>query len=150
DLFGTPTLLMHGDTLCIDDHEYMHFRETVRDAAWQKDFLEKTMAERDRIVHEFREISRNSTAAKLPEIMDVNQKAVEAVMREQRVHRMIHGHTHRPREHVFTLDGRTARRMVLGDWYEQGSVLRADANGWELEGLPLAGAAKTEKRLVEN
>jgi len=53
------------------------------------------------------------------------------------VQRLIHGHTHRPKEHVFNLDGRPARRMVLGDWYEQGSVLSVDARGWTLEGLPL-------------
>ncbi len=137
DLYGTPTLLMHGDTLCTDDVEYMQFRNTVRNASWQKEFLEKSVAERDRIVHEYREISKNSTAAKEPEIMDVNQQAVEAIMRAQRVRHLIHGHTHRPREHRFELDGRPARRMVLGDWYEQGSVLRVDANGWVLEGLPL-------------
>ena len=137
DLHGTPTLLMHGDTLCTDDVEYMRFRNTVRDASWQQEFLQKSVAERDRIVHEYREISKNSTAAKEPEIMDVNQRAVEAIMRAQRVQRLIHGHTHRPREHRFKLDGRPARRMVLGDWYEQGSVLRVDAHGWVLEGLPL-------------
>ena len=150
DLYGTPTLLMHGDTMCTDDVEYMHFRKMVRDPAWQQEFLKKSVEERDRIGSEYREISRNSTAAKQPEIMDVNQNAVEAIMREHRVLRLIHGHTHRPREHLFTLDGRPARRMVLGDWYTQGSVLRVDANGWVLEGLPLVGAADAEKRLVKN
>ncbi len=146
DLYGTPTLLMHGDSLCTDDTEYMTFRAQVRNPAWQKEFLGKSVAERDRIVHDFREISKNSTAAKKPEIMDVNQKAVESVMREHRVQRLIHGHTHRPKEHVFNLDGRPARRMVLGDWYEQGSVLQVDAQGWQLESLPLAHAeAKDEK-----
>ncbi|MEW6330352.1 MAG: UDP-2,3-diacylglucosamine diphosphatase [Pseudomonadota bacterium] len=137
DLYGTPTLLMHGDSLCTDDVEYMAFRAQVRDPAWQKQFLSMSVPERDRIVRDFREISKNSTASKKPEIMDVNQNAVEAIMREHGVQRLIHGHTHRPREHVFTLDGRPARRMVLGDWYEQGSVLRVDAQGWKLEGLPL-------------
>jgi UDP-2,3-diacylglucosamine hydrolase len=150
ELYGTPTLLMHGDTMCTDDVEYMDFRKTVRSAAWQQDFLAKSVAERDRIVHEYREISKHSTAVKQPEIMDVNQKAVEAVMREHGVQRLIHGHTHRPREHLFSLDGRPARRMVLGDWYQQGSVLRVDANGWVLEGLPLGGAADAEKQLVKN
>jgi UDP-2,3-diacylglucosamine hydrolase len=146
DLYGAPTLLMHGDSLCTDDTEYMTFRATVRSPAWQKEFLGKSIAERDRIVRDFREISKNSTAAKKPEIMDVNQKAVESVMREHHVQRLIHGHTHRPKEHVFNLDGRPARRMVLGDWYEQGSVLRVDAQGWQLESLPLAHAeAKDEK-----
>jgi UDP-2,3-diacylglucosamine hydrolase len=137
DLYGTPTLLMHGDTLCIDDIEYMNFRAQVRGTAWQKEFLAKSVAERDRIVHDFREISKNSTAEKNPEIMDVNHKAVESVMRQHRVQRLIHGHTHRPQEHLFNLDGQPARRMVLGDWYDQGSVLRVDARGWVLESLPL-------------
>jgi UDP-2,3-diacylglucosamine hydrolase len=137
DLHGTPTLLMHGDSLCTDDVEYMAFRAQVRNAAWQREFLARPVAERDRIVRDFREISKNSTASKKPEIMDVNQKAVEAIMREHGVQRLIHGHTHRPMEHVFDLDGRPARRMVLGDWYEQGSVLSVDAQGWVLESLPL-------------
>ena len=150
DLHGTPTLLMHGDSLCTDDTEYMTFRAQVRSLEWQKEFLGKSIAERDRIVRDFREISRNSTAAKKPEIMDVNQKAVESVMREHHVQRLIHGHTHRPKEHVFNLDGRPARRMVLGDWYEQGSVLSVDARGWMLEGLPLGKTDKSEKRKVKS
>jgi UDP-2,3-diacylglucosamine hydrolase len=62
-------------------------------------------------------------------------------MREHRVQRLIHGHTHRPKEHVFNLDGQPARRMVLGDWYEQGSVLNVDARGWMLEGMPLTSSS---------
>lgn len=150
DLHGIPTLLMHGDTLCIDDIEYMNFRAEVRSHQWQKAFLSKSIAERDKIVHDFREISKNSTAAKKPEIMDVNQQAVDSVMSKYRVQRLIHGHTHRPKEHVFSLDGQPARRMVLGDWYEQGSVLRVDARGWILEGLPLAKAAQAEKLHVKS
>ena len=88
-------------------------------------------------MHDFREISKNSTAVKNPEIMDVNHKAVESVMRQHRVLRLIHGHTHRPQEHLFNLDGQPARRMVLGDWYDQGSVLRVHARGWVLESLSL-------------
>lgn len=150
DLHGTPTLLMHGDSLCIDDHEYMTFRHKVRNPAWQREFLDKPVAERDAIVRDFREISRNSTASKKPEIMDVNQQAVETVMREHGVHRLIHGHTHRPKEHLFTLDAQPARRMVLGDWYEQGSVLSVDARGWRLENLPLESSVKSENLKVKN
>lgn len=144
NLRGIPTLLMHGDSLCTGDVEYMAFRKQVRNPAWQKEFLAKPVVERDRIVRDFREISKNSTAAKKPEIMDVNQQAVEAVMREHQVLRLIHGHTHRPKEHVLTLDGQPARRMVLGDWYEQGSVLRVDANGWVLETLALPRETRAE------
>lgn len=133
DLHGIPTLLMHGDTLCIDDIEYMNFRSKVRSHSWQRGFLGKSVKERNLIVHNYREISKNSTAAKKPEIMDVNQGAVDNIMRENRVYRLIHGHTHRPKEHVFKLDGQPACRMVLGDWYEQGSVLQVNARGWVLE-----------------
>jgi len=147
ELHGVPTLLMHGDSLCTDDIEYLRFRAQVRTPAWQKEFLAKPVAEREAIVRNYREISKISTATKKPEIMDANPQAVEAVMREHRVHRMIHGHTHRPREHVFSLDGQPARRMVLGDWYEQGSVLRVDDRGWELESLPLARAQTKDEKL---
>ncbi|MCR4347505.1 MAG: UDP-2,3-diacylglucosamine diphosphatase [Sulfuricaulis sp.] len=150
DLHGTTTLLMHGDSMCTDDVEYMAFRAQVRNTAWQQAFLGKPVAERDKIVRDFREISKNSTASKKPEIMDVNQKAVEAVMRDHGVQRLIHGHTHRPNEHIFTLDGQPARRMVLGDWYEQGSVLSVDARGWALKGLPLEKTLTNEKMKVKS
>jgi UDP-2,3-diacylglucosamine hydrolase len=85
-----------------------------------------------------REHSQSATAQKASEIMDVNQSAVESFMRTHTTPILIHGHTHRPGEHRFTLDDAPARRVVLGDWYEQGSVLRCTALGWQLETLPLA------------
>ena len=30
ELYGTPTLLMHGDLLCTDDRRYQAFRRVVR------------------------------------------------------------------------------------------------------------------------
>ncbi|MEK7191302.1 MAG: UDP-2,3-diacylglucosamine diphosphatase [Pseudomonadota bacterium] len=138
ELYGEPTLLMHGDLLCTADTDYMKFRAMVRDPAWQGDFLAKSLAERNGIFNNYREISKATTTKKPPEIMDVAQSAVENVMRRHNVRRLIHGHTHRPGEHVFTLDGAPARRMVLGAWYEQGSVLRVDAKGWALGTLPTA------------
>jgi UDP-2,3-diacylglucosamine hydrolase len=140
DLYGMTTLLMHGDTLCTDDVEYMAFRAVVRDEKWQREFLARSVAEREALIRRTREYSKMSTSRKKPEIMDVTQHAVEAAMRAHNVHDLIHGHTHRPGEHRFTLDGAPARRMVLGDWYEQGSVLRVTAEGWVLEGLALPEA----------
>lgn len=136
-LYDTPVLLVHGDSLCTDDVEYMTFRALVRSEAWQREFLGKSLAEREAIGRHFREQSQLSTSRKQLEIMDVTPSAVEKLMREYRVRDMIHGHTHRPAQHLFQLDGQPARRMVLGDWYEQGSVLRCDATGWVLENLPL-------------
>jgi len=143
-LYGMPVLVSHGDSLCTDDTEYMTFRAIVREAEWIKNFLAKSLKERDEIFHSYRKISKAATAQKKPEIMDVNQQAVESMMRSHGVHHLIHGHTHRPGEHVFDLDGSPARRMVLGDWYEHGSVLRCDANGWKLRNLPLPTGVKSQ------
>jgi UDP-2,3-diacylglucosamine hydrolase len=135
DLYGKPVLLMHGDSLCTDDVEYQAFRRMVRSETWQREYLSKTVAERDAISRRYRQMSKTATANKRPEIMDVNQGAVATVMRQHQVYELIHGHTHRPGQHDFDLDGRRARRHVLGDWYEQGSVLRCDSHEWTLQTL---------------
>jgi UDP-2,3-diacylglucosamine hydrolase len=142
DLYGEPVVIMHGDELCTRDTEYMKFRAVVRNPGWQRAFLEKSVDERRRIAGEYREISQQTTAAKKPEIMDVTPEAVDELLRRHGVHHLIHGHTHRPAQHRFMLDGQPARRTVLGDWYEQGSVLRCRPGGCELIALPLASAAK--------
>jgi UDP-2,3-diacylglucosamine hydrolase len=113
---------MHGDTLCTDDAAYLQFRKLVRDPAWQRAFLAKPLAERRAFAAQARGESRKHTASAQPEIMDVNQAAVETAMRAHGVRRLIHGHTHRPATHLFELDGVKAERIVLGDWYEQSSV----------------------------
>ena len=71
--------------------------------------------------------------------MDVNQGAVGETMRKAGVTRLIHGHTHRPAIHDFSLGDKAAQRIVLGDWYEHGSVLRVTPDGIELRGLALPG-----------
>ena len=137
DLYSQPTLLMHGDTLCTDDVDYQQFRARVRGERWQREFLALPPARRAEIAHRLRVASQEYTRGKKPEIMDVNPQAVERALREHRVLRLIHGHTHRPAVHTLPLDGRTATRIVLGDWYEQGSVLHCDAAGCRLSSLPL-------------
>ncbi len=126
ELGGERVLLMHGDTLCTDDVEYLKFRALVRDPRWQQQFLAKPLAERRAFAAQARGESRKHTSAMKAEIMDVNQDAVAAALRAHGVTRMIHGHTHRPATHRFDLDGRPTERIVLGDWYEQDSVLRVD------------------------
>jgi UDP-2,3-diacylglucosamine hydrolase len=151
ELYGEPVLLMHGDALCTLDTEFMKFRAVVRDPGWQAEFLARSVAEREAIARNYRELSRQSTSAKKPEIMDVTPEAVEAVMRAHGVRHLIHGHTHRPAQHRFQLDGAPARRTVLGDWYDQGSALRCTAAGCRLEELPLAGrTVKGEKLRVKS
>lgn len=135
DLHGTPTLLLHGDALCTDDAAYQAFRKQVRDPAWQRAFLTQPLDARRAFAQQARDASRAHTSRTDMAIMDVNQAAVESAMRNASVMRMIHGHTHRPTNHDFDLDGSDARRIVLGDWYEQGSLLRVDAKGAELSAL---------------
>src|SRR3546814_16243100 len=68
-------------------------------------------------------------------ITDVSPAAVDAAFAEHGVDTIIHGHTHRPAVHQLEIDGSPRRRIVLGDWYEQGSVLPASPQGSELSSL---------------
>ena len=140
ELAGEPILLMHGDTLCTDDVDYQSFRARVRDPAWWAHTLALPLAQRRILAGQLRETSQQATQQKAADITDVNPAAVDTALRAFGVHHLIHGHTHRPAVHQWTLDGRPARRTVLGDWHLQGSVLRHDATGWRLENLPLPGA----------
>lgn len=123
DLDGERTLLMHGDTMCTDDIAYQKFRAMVRDSGWQREFLAKPLADRRAFAAKARAESTKHTGNAKAEIMDVNPSAVEAAMRAHGVRRLIHGHTHRPATHRLRIDGQNAERIVLGDWYEQSSVL---------------------------
>ena len=135
DLYGTPTLLMHGDTLCTDDIDYQKFRIMVRDPKWKADFFAKSDEERLAMTTKYRKVSKVETAKKTMEIMDVNQQEVETVMLNHNIKQLIHGHTHRPAIHDFTVNKIKMKRIVLGDWFEQGSVLVCDENGCSLEVL---------------
>jgi UDP-2,3-diacylglucosamine hydrolase len=129
DLFGTSTLLMHGDTLCTDDVDYQRFRSEVRAPAWKKRMLSTPLALRREQAEALRRTSEFEKKGKAPEVMDVNAGAVEAVLREHGYPRLIHGHTHRPARHEHHVDGRICERWVLADWYRSGSYLRCDARG---------------------
>ena len=136
DLYGEPVLLTHGDLLCTDDVRYQSLRATLRQPAWQREFLAKPLAERRKIAAGLRELSAAEIAAKSYDIMDVNQTTVERTMREHDVSLLLHGHTHRPAIHRFELDGRPAARIVLGAWYEHASIVRWDPSGYRLDTLP--------------
>ena len=130
DLYGTPTLLMHGDTLCTDDADYMRFRALVRDPTWQAEFLAKPLAERRAIVLGMRSQSEETKRQKPMEIMDVALPTVEASLREHGYPRLIHGHTHRPAKHLHSVDGKTCVRWVLTDWYgDRGGYLAVTPDG---------------------
>jgi UDP-2,3-diacylglucosamine hydrolase len=134
-LHGQPTLLMHGDVLCTDDVAYQAVRKQVRTPKWQAQILSMPLEARRAFAAKAREDSRAHTGSAMETIMDVNADAVADAMRKASVTRLIHGHTHRPAVHRFELDGQAAERIVLGDWYEHGSVLKVDGNGATLHGL---------------
>jgi UDP-2,3-diacylglucosamine hydrolase len=114
----------------------MEFRTEVRSKYWQKDFLSKSLAERQSIAREMRRQSMLNKSNKPDAIMDVNRESVSMLMREYGVDRMIHGHTHRPAVHKLDINGTSAERIVLGDWHDnQGSVLQCTADGCELLAL---------------
>ena len=142
---GTPTLIMHGDTLCTDDVKYQTFRAQVRSPEWQARLLALPLAQRRALAQQLRHESQQAIRQKAAEITDVNPHAVARAMGEHGVRRLIHGHTHRPAIHEWTMDGEPAQRLVLGDWYEQGSVLCCATEGCRLEKLPLGLASQTEE-----
>ncbi len=129
DLHGIPTLLTHGDLLCVKDVQYQQFRQTVRESARQQQFLALPLAERRRIATQTRTGTQQSMLDKDDFIMDVDDLEVARVMTTHQVPRLIHGHTHRPAVHSIALTGAVGERVVLGDWYAHNEVYWACAAG---------------------
>jgi UDP-2,3-diacylglucosamine hydrolase len=116
DAGGTPTLIMHGDTVCTDDLPYQEFRRMVRSREWQQDFLARPLPERRIEVESLRRRSAEAMQGKTAEIMDANSAAIRAALTAHGCTRLIHGHTHRPcHEHIELISG-SAERWVLSDW----------------------------------
>ena len=136
DLYGTPTLLLHGDTLCTDDVDYQKIRKMFRNPQWQAQFLALPLVERIRQAEAMREQSRLAMQHKQAEILDVNPQSVVDTLQAYGVIRLIHGHTHRPAIHDLRIhnDSRIAQRIVLGDWHgDKASYFRVDSSGMMLE-----------------
>lgn len=125
DLYGTRTLLLHGDTLCTGDTAYQAFRTQVRDPRWQAAALARPIAERIAMAQDLRVKSEGAKQGKAMEIMDVAPEAVERAFAASGCLQMIHGHTHRPARHVHRVEGVDRVRWVLGDWYDRASYLEA-------------------------
>jgi UDP-2,3-diacylglucosamine hydrolase len=136
DLFGVPTLLMHGDLLCTDDLPYQAFRAKSRSPEWQENVLAKPLFVRLLAARWYRVRSHFHKRQKSQEIMDVNQATVEQTMSEHDCLRLIHGHTHRPNIHNFEIDGKSAQRYVLTAWTKsKGEALVWDENGCRTEAV---------------
>ena len=135
-LYAEPVLVMHGDALCTDDRAYQRLRATVRDADWQREFLALPVTARRALAGAARVGSQVHTASMEYAITDVNAGSVATALRSAGTATLLHGHTHRPGIHPLEVDGRACTRIVLGDWYSQGSLLRWDSSGPELVSLP--------------
>jgi UDP-2,3-diacylglucosamine hydrolase len=133
DLYGVPTLLMHGDTLCTDDTAYQTFRRRVRHPLSLAVLRRLPRALRHRLARQARAGSESAKARKPAEIMDVNENEVVRVLREQQASRLIHGHTHRPAQHVHAVDGHDRERWVVPDWYARWGYVVCDAAGCALK-----------------
>ena len=133
DLYGQSVLLSHGDTLCTDDIQYQKIRTMTRNPDWQAMMLAKSLEERIAFSVQARKDSMTHNSSVGAEIMDVNLEAVVSMLRKFGTSIMLHGHTHRPDIHNIDLGNQLATRIVLGDWFEQGSVVRWDENGPRLE-----------------
>lgn len=139
-LDGQPVLLGHGDLLCTDDTAYQQFRAQTRAPAWQAAFLSQPLPARLAFAAQARQASMArqgelQQAGTMETLTDVAAATVEDTFARYGVDTMIHGHTHRPAIHALSVGGRERRRVVLGDWYEQGSVLRVADGRFDLRTL---------------
>jgi UDP-2,3-diacylglucosamine hydrolase len=135
-LYGENVLLSHGDAMCTDDIEYQQVRAMTRNPEWQAMMLSKSIEERIAFAAQARAQSLARSETMTEEIADVSHDAVEQTIRESGADILLHGHTHRPAVHPFHVDERPVHRIVLGDWYEQGSMVEWDEDGPRLEELP--------------
>ncbi|RLQ22903.1 UDP-2,3-diacylglucosamine diphosphatase [Seongchinamella sediminis] len=127
-VYGRPTLLLHGDSLCTGDAEYMKFRAMVRSPEWQAQLLASSLEERRGLAARLRAASKDASSNKAEDIMDVTPSEVDRVMLEADVSLLIHGHTHRPARHEVAC----GERVVLGDWAATGWYMEASSSGFEL------------------
>lgn len=133
DLYGRRTLLSHGDELCTRDLAYMKFRKKSRGWWWPRLMLALPLKVRKCFAKKGRKVSQNNQLHLTEEIMDVTPSEVVKAMELYNTELFIHGHTHRPNIHDLRIHDKAAQRIVLGDWYSQGSVLRVSNRKISLE-----------------
>jgi len=130
---GISTLLMHGDTLCSLDLDYQAFRQQVRNPQWQQGFLVHSLEQRRILAQQARQHSKMQTATHDQFTMDVTSESVNTVLKKHGIFHLIHGHTHKPAVHHFSLQGQAAHRYVLGNWHENSAIiLSCTTEAWTL------------------
>jgi len=135
--YGHRILIMHGDTLCIDDEDYQRYRRKVHNPIIQTLFLWLPLRTRLNIAAKMRDRSQMTNGDKSDAIMDVNQQAVIEALERNQAEWLIHGHTHRPAIHDISMpNGKLAKRAVLGAWHYQGSMISVTPAGIELIEFP--------------
>ena len=135
-LFDRPVLLMHGDSLCTRDVEYIKVRNILRNPAFQNDLLSKSLQERMVIASGARNQSKEHTRQTKIDIMDVTHEEVISEMQQHEVQLLIHGHTHRPDTHY--VPEVLGQRAVLGDWDTQGWFIELTEAGFNLESFSIS------------
>ena len=128
-LYGKKILLMHGDSLCTLDEKAQKFRKFRSNKLYRKLFLIIPLKFREIIAQKIRGKSKQHQQKIDNEILDVTPSEIIRVMTEHDVQLLIHGHTHRPNIHDVIIDGKPAKRIVLGSWHHEGSVLAYKENG---------------------
>ena len=134
DLYGIPTLLLHGDSLCTDDVAHQQFRGAmVTNTPWREEFLQLSIPERIAAAKQARMQSHQHKSKISMEIMDVTEQAVIDTFTKYQVSQMIHGHTHRQNTHQYQLNDQALSRYVLGDWGTTSSIMKVDSSGISIE-----------------
>lgn len=131
ELGGQRVLLMHGDSLCTRDEGYMRLRRLLRNPLSLFILRHLPLSTRRKLARKLRNESRTQTRMKASDIIDVTPELIPRVLAEHGVRTLIHGHTHRPATHELEVDGRPARRIVLGDWDQQCWALQVDESGFQ-------------------
>ncbi len=123
ELYGVPTLLMHGDALCTQDIDYQSFRQKVRNPTWQQQFLAQPLEQRRLLAQQARTYSQTKTQITAEAIMDVTTEAVIDALETHQVYQLIHGHTHRAGVYHLNVKDQPACRWVVGEWQPQKAII---------------------------
>lgn len=129
ELYDTPILLLHGDSLCTLDIRHQKIRKKMHNRFYQTMVLMLPLRIRKYYANRFRNLSREYKKNLAHNIMDVTPSEVTRVMSEANVKTLIHGHTHRPAIHAIEINQHSAKRIALGAWDQQGGYLQYNEDG---------------------
>lgn len=131
-LQGQPVLLTHGDRLCTQDIVYQRYRKIVQHPLTRILFRSLPKNLRQKIAIKLRSKSQKHQKTQKTTILDVTSDAVLQLMSQHNVRQLIHGHVHRPHIHDLTIRSYPAKRLVLGDWHQKGSVILSTPTAMQL------------------